>query len=127
VIAVAHQYNLPLIIESYNHDAWRKLVQGRETDPERGPRCILCYRDRLEKTARLAKEKNFEFICTTLTASPFKDSAAIMNLGRELAGRKGVKFLEYDLKTDNGSRKSRDFAKKLGIYLQKYCGCEFQK
>jgi len=127
VKAIAQKFNLPLIVENYDHAAWQSLAKGHEGDPERGPRCLLCYGDRLEKTARLASEKKFEFIGTTLTASPFKDSAVIMEMGKKAAERAGVKFLEYDLKTDDGYRKSQELAKKLGIYRQKYCGCEFQK
>ena len=125
VIFLAQKFNWPLIIEDYNHEAWRKMVAGREADPERGPRCQLCYRDRLVKTAKLAATKKFAYFGTTLTVSPYKDSAAIMNIGREVAQKFGGQFLEYDFKINDGFKKSQEFAKRLGIYRQKYCGCKF--
>jgi len=127
VITISQKAGVPLIIEGYNHEIWQRDVKGHERDLERGERCLICYRGRLEKTAALAKEKKIRYFCTTLTASPYKDSATIMRLGREVAQGTGVEFLEYDLKANGGFQKSQEFAKQLGIYRQKYCGCELAK
>jgi UDP-GlcNAc:undecaprenyl-phosphate GlcNAc-1-phosphate transferase len=127
VITVSQKAGVPLIIEGYDHEIWQKSIKGHEQDLERGARCLICYRGRLEKTAALAREKKIKYFCTTLTASPYKDSATIMSLGRELAKEQGVEFLEYDLKANGGFQKAQEFAKQLGIYRQKYCGCELAK
>ena len=54
VVNVTQKFGWPLIIDPYEHSQWQKMTCGRGGDPERGPRCQLCYRDRLFKTAKLA-------------------------------------------------------------------------
>jgi len=122
---VAKEFNIPLLIEPYRHEPWLSLIRGRENDPERGNRCRLCYYDRLAKTAALAKEKRFDFFSTSLLVSPYKNSTMIVNLGQELASQQRVKFLATDFQANNGYSQSQALAKDLGIYRQKFCGCEF--
>lgn len=124
---VATRFNIPLIIEPYEHSAWRELVRGREGDTEKGGRCQICYRDRLAKTADLARRQGFDFFSTSLLVSPYKDTAAIMAISRQLQAEMGVKFLEEDFQSDNIYRRSQELAKELGLYRQKFCGCEFSK
>ena len=124
---ISRRYNIPLVIEPYNHESWLTLVSGMECDPERGARCTICYRCRLEGLAKMAQKDKFDYFGTSLTTSPYKDSERIMNVGRELGMRYGVKFLDYDFKQDDGFGKSTKFSKELGLYRQKYCGCEFAK
>jgi len=50
-----------------------ELSKGLENCVEGGKRCELCYRLRLEKTAALAKENKFEYFCSTLSVSPYKN------------------------------------------------------
>jgi len=127
VEVVARENKLPLIIEPYNHKEWLGLTKGRESDPERGARCLICYRDRLIKTAELAKSKNFDYFSTSLLVSPYKDTKALINISKELAIQYGVKFLEQDFQINDTYKKSQALAKDLGYYRQKYCGCEFTK
>ncbi len=122
---MAEKFNFSLIVEPYNHEPWRKIICGRETDPERGERCQICYRNRLVKTAQLAKEKGFDFFGTTLLVSPYKDTEAIKKIGQEMAGEYGVEFLGEDFQADDGYRRSQNLAKELGLYRQKFCGCEY--
>lgn len=122
---VAAKFNIPLIIEAYEHNSWLKLVRGRENDAERGERCKLCYRDRLNKAVALAKKKHFNYFSTSLLVSPYKDATAINTIGRELSEKYDVEFLEEDFQANDGYRKSQNLAKELNIYRQKFCGCEF--
>jgi hypothetical protein len=122
---VAEKFAIPLIVEPYDHAAWQKKVRGLEMEPERGKRCFVCYRDRLEKTVALAKEKGFKLFSTSLLTSPYKDTAAIRTLGQELAMQNGLEFLPDDFQADNGYQKSQALAKELDIYRQKFCGCEY--
>jgi UDP-GlcNAc:undecaprenyl-phosphate GlcNAc-1-phosphate transferase len=124
---MAEKMNVPLIVGPYVPDEWKKGVEGYEDSPERGERCLVCYRERLSVTAHFAREKKFDFFTTSLTTSPYKDSGVIMAIGLEEGKEAGIKFLEYDFKTDDGSKKSWEYAKSLGIYCQKYCGCEYAK
>lgn len=124
---IAAEYGLKLILEKYDHRAWLNKIKGQEKDPERGERCWICYRDRLEKTAKIAREKGFAFFTTTLTISPHKDAKKISQLGREMENKYKVKFLDRDLKKQDGFKKSTYLGKELGLYRQNYCGCEFSQ
>lgn len=127
VRVVAEQNKIPLIVEPYNHEAWLELVKGRETDPELGARCLLCYRDRLDKSAKLAKEQKFDYFSTSLLVSPYKDTKALVAISKELALKYQVAFLDRDFQAGDIYRKSQALAKELGFYRQKFCGCEFTK
>ncbi|MFH1582935.1 MAG: epoxyqueuosine reductase QueH, partial [Candidatus Falkowbacteria bacterium] len=48
---IAKQYDLKLIKGKYEHDEWLKAARGHENDPERGERCLICYKFRLEAAA----------------------------------------------------------------------------
>jgi UDP-GlcNAc:undecaprenyl-phosphate GlcNAc-1-phosphate transferase len=121
---VAKKFGVRLIVRRYEHEAWRKLALGRENDLERGARCKMCYADRLGRAASLARRNNFQFFSTSLLVSPYKDARVIYEISHGLAG-KGLLFLDEDFQADSGYRRSQQFAKELGIYCQKYCGCEF--
>ena len=127
VQVVASENNIPLIIEPYNHDEWLTKIAGGENDPERGARCLVCYRDRLEKTAKLASEKNFDFFSTSLLVSPYKDEQALIKISKEEAEKYHTTFLERDFRAGDIYSKSQELAKEKGFYRQKFCGCEFTK
>src|SRR3989344_253744 len=43
---VARLFKLKIIREDYRHSRWLEAVKGRDNDPERGARCLICYRYR---------------------------------------------------------------------------------
>jgi predicted adenine nucleotide alpha hydrolase (AANH) superfamily ATPase len=135
---IAEKLGLALIVGEHEHDKWRELVKGHEADPERGERCLICYRARLEAAARVAAGINpthppfikganneFDYFSSTLSISPHKDAEAINKIGNEAAAMRGIKFLDRDFKKDDGFRKSCQLSKELKLYRQNYCGCEF--
>lgn len=114
-----------LIAVPYLHEAWRDLVAGKELEPERGKRCQLCYRERLESVYRLAIKRKFDYFSTSLLSSPHKDTAAIINICHDLEKKGITVFLNEDFQADQAFFKSLSWSRENGIYLQKYCGCEF--
>lgn len=50
------QNGLDFIDDDYDHAAWRPVARGLEQEPERGRRCLQCFRYRLERAARYAHE-----------------------------------------------------------------------
>ncbi len=90
---------------------------------EGGAKCYRCYQFRLRNTARLAKDKNFDYFSTTLSVSPYKNSEYINEIGEELAKEFGVKFLSSDFKKEAGYKNSVLLSKKYNLYRQQYCGC----
>jgi epoxyqueuosine reductase len=113
------------ILTDWENEAWLKLIEGLENEPERGKRCQLCYHLRLKNTAEFAKENDFAYFTTSLIISPYKDKQTIFNLGQALAYEYGVKFLGEDFSADNGYLKAVEFSKQNNFYRQKYCGCLF--
>lgn len=121
----AEKYAIKLVVEPYENDDWLNGAKGLESEPEKGLRCRYCYAFRLEKTVDYAKKKGFAFFGTSLTASPFKDARAIREISLSLAAKNGLKFLPDDLRDDLMFKASQELAKTLGLYRQKFCGCQF--
>ena len=90
--------NIPLIVGEYDVERWHELVKGLEKEPERGKRCTVCFRMRLQQTAILAKQKGFDYFTTTLSISPHKNAEIINQIGKELGDQIGVQFLEANFK-----------------------------
>lgn len=122
---LASKWDIPLIIIPYNHQSWLKKIKGREADPERGGRCRICYLDRLRETASLASKQDFKFFSTTLLTSPYKDKDVINRFAKDLSDQFKISFIFEDFNLPNLYRLSQELAKDLGIYRQKFCGCEF--
>lgn len=101
------------------------VIGGLESEPEGGRRCTECFRLRLRECARLAKEQGFDYFCTTLTVSRYKDALRINTLGEEIAAEVGIPWLPSDFKKNNGEMRSARLAAEYELYRQNYCGCEF--
>ena len=102
-------------------------VKGFEAEPEGGARCTVCFRLRLEETARLAAQLGYEYFCTTLSVSPHKDAERINRIGREMGEKYGVKWLPSDFKKREGYKRSIELSREFGLYRQDYCGCLYSK
>ena len=111
----------------YNPEKYLEIVKGLEGEPEGGARCSLCFRQRLEETAKKAKQLEVDLFTTTLTVSPHKDYELISKIGKEIAEEYQIDFLDMDFKKKAGFQRSIQLAKKYGLYRQDYCGCEFSK
>lgn len=111
----------------YLHDEWLGLVQGLEGEPERGERCLMCYRFRLGNSAAYARRHGFDCFASTLAISPHKDAEAINSIGESLGDEYGVKFLAGDWKKQDGFKNAMCLSKEQGFYRQDYCGCEFSR
>ena len=119
--------NIEFIERPYDTDKWFESTRGHEQDPERGKRCKICYRMRMEATADYVKKNNYNIFATTLTISPHKDASSINDIGLELEKKFGIKYLEADFKKQDGFKKTMDIANQEGFYKQNYCGCLFSK
>lgn len=119
--------NVDVIEGYYDYNEFLEIAKGLETVPEGGARCFKCYKLRLEKTAKLAKEKGFDYFCTTLSISPLKNSQKINEIGYEVAEEYGVKWLPSDFKKKEGYKRSIELSKEYDLYRQNFCGCVFSK
>lgn len=112
-----------LIETGWRGEEFASAAAGMEALPEGGARCLLCFRLRLEETARTAAAGGFDWFGTTLTVSPHKNAAAINGIGAELGEKYGVKWLPSDFKKREGYLRSIRLSGELGLYRQDYCGC----
>ena len=117
--------NSEIIISEYKPIQFYEAIKGYEKEKERGERCNICIALRMEECAIVAKEKNYDYFCTTLTSSPLKNADFINKEGENLAKKYGINYLFSDFKKENGYLKSINKCKDLNIYRQNYCGCEF--
>ena len=122
---VATKLDIPLIEAEDDHGGWLEAVRGMEWEKEGGARCDVCFRFRLEETAREADARGVDYFATTLTISPHKDAKRIGEIGRRATMNRKVVFLNEDFKKRDGFRKSVQMSHEMGLYRQKYCGCEF--
>ena len=106
----------------YDGEKFDAAVKGLESEPEGGARCSVCFRLRLEETAKRAKELGFDWFCTTLTVSPHKDAERLNQIGKALGERYGVPFLPSDFKKRDGYKRSIQLSKEYDLYRQDYCG-----
>ena len=126
MFAYAQSLGLDIIDADYNHEAWRCTVQGLEGEPERGGRCLQCFKMRLLDTARYAHENGFSVITTTLASSRWKSLEQINQAGR-YAVENYPDVIWWDQNWRKGGLSERRIAiiKEYGFYNQQYCGCEF--
>lgn len=114
-----------VLAENWKHEDYLRRVEGLEAEPEGGRRCTECFRLRLVECARLAKQYGFDYFCTTLTVSRYKDAERINTLGEEIGKTFGVSWLPSDFKKRGGEMRSQQLAEQYALYRQNYCGCEF--
>ena len=121
----AKKWGIEIVDDIYDHSAWRQCATGLEAEPEGGKRCTECFRLRLLETAKLARHYGFDYFCTTLTLSRYKDAVRINALGEEIGAMLGVSWLPSDFKKQGREVRSSQLARQYGLYQQLYCGCEY--
>ena len=118
---------IEIVEANYDPENFEKLTTGFENEPEGGARCMICFSQRLEETAKKAKELDMDFFTTTLTVSPHKNYELISKIGKEMAKKHGTDFLDIDFKKKAGFQRSIELSKEYGLYRQNYCGCNYSK
>jgi hypothetical protein len=122
----AQTLGLEIVDGDYSHEKWLKDIRGLENEPERGKRCLQCFKVRLLATSRLASERHLGYFATTLASSRWKSLEQIAEAGHWAASQfEGVEFLEKNWRKDGLSERRRALLAENGFYNQQYCGCEF--
>lgn len=111
----------------YNPKVFYEVTKGMEGLKEGGERCRKCFELRLEETARVAKEKGFDYFTTTLTISPLKNADVLNEVGEIAAQNAGSRFLPSDFKKKNGYKRSIELSHMFDLYRQDFCGCSYSK
>ena len=126
--------NVVVVEAPYDPEDFYKAVGTREqpelaNEPERGERCRRCYELRLRYSYNYAAAHNFDYFCTTLSISPFKDADMINEIAHQLTVPavpepvEGPRWLPSDFKKKNGFKRSLELSAEYNLYRQEYCGC----
>lgn len=137
----AQSLGLEIVDADYDHDNWLEAIRGMEDEPERGGRCLKCFKLRLLRTAEYAAGRGIKVITTTLASSRWKSLDQINEAGlwacrqvQEAFERNNNQAVPpYDCVIwwdrnwrKNGLQERRlQIIKEYDFYNQLYCGCEF--
>ena len=136
----AQALGLEIIDADYDHEDWLETVRGLEAEPERGGRCLKCFKLRLLRTAQYARSRGIKVITTTLASSRWKSLDQINEAGRWAclqlngSGRQDDgtippenEVIWWDQNWRKGGLQERrlQILKEYDFYNQLYCGCEF--
>ena len=132
----AEALGLEIVDADYDHQQWLDAVRGLENEPERGGRCMECFRFRLLMTARYARERGIDVITTTLASSRWKsleqiDAAGLWACEEASAeadeGEAPVVWWGRNWRKGGLQERRNQIIKEYGFYNQLWCGCEFSR
>ncbi len=122
----AQKLGITFIEGDYNHDEWLAAVKGHENEPERGSRCLLCFKMRLLATAKAAAQHGCDTIASTLSSSRWKSLDQIDEAGNyAVANINNVSYWAKNWRKGGLQQRRNELIKENGFYNQLYCGCEF--
>jgi predicted adenine nucleotide alpha hydrolase (AANH) superfamily ATPase len=122
----AKALGLDIIDDDYDHEAWLEAVKGLENEPERGGRCLRCFKLRLLRTAEYARDNGFKVITTTLASSRWKSLDQINEAGEWACAQvSGVIWWDRNWRKGGLQERRLQIIKEYDFYNQLYCGCEF--
>ena len=125
----AKSHGLEIIDADYDHEGWLSEMKGLESEPERGGRCLKCFKLRLLSTARYAKERGIKVITTTLASSRWKSLDQINEAGLWACSQFGENetpvWWDQNWRKNGLQERRNQIIKEYDFYNQRYCGCEF--
>ena len=84
-----------------------------------------CYPKRLRQAFEFAKDHGFDTITTTLLYSIYQKHDFIKELMESLSAEYSINFYYHDFR--EGWKEGQMEARRIGLYMQKYCGCIFSE
>ena len=122
----AQQLGLSIIDDDYDHELWKTHIKGLESEPERGGRCLECFKFRLLRAAHKCSQLGLDLFTTTLASSRWKSLEQINAAGRWAASQvEGIEFWERNWRKGGLQERRNQLLKQNNFYNQLYCGCEF--
>lgn len=125
LIRLGKLYNVPVVVVDFYPEEYYNACSSLSNEPEGGKRCKVCIGQRLKGAATYARNNGFGYFSTTLTISPYKDSAVINSIGTAVGGSVGVMYMPFDF--GYLFPRSLQLCEKYNLYQQNYCGCEYSK
>lgn len=122
----AESLGISFVEDDYNHEEWLRSIKGLENEPERGSRCLECFKMRLLRTAQYAHEHGIKVITTTLASSRWKSLEQINEAGHYATEQfPDVVWWDQNWRKGGLSERRIEIIKEYNFYKQQYCGCEF--
>lgn len=92
--------NVKLVEQNYDQNEFYEAIKIKEepnlaNEAEKGERCRRCYELRIKRAFNYACEHNFDYFCTTLSISPFKDAEKINKIGEDLCKNANDSVVEF--------------------------------
>ena len=125
----AQKNGIEMVEDEYDHSTWLKdVAEGFEDAPERGSRCLRCFKFRLERAAGYASEHGFDTLTTSLASSRWKSLEQVSEAGSEACGKVcGVEWWDRNWRKGGLQERRNQIIKEENFYNQLFCGCEFSK
>lgn len=122
----AQSLGLEIVDADYDHENWLEAMKGLENEPERGGRCLKCFKLRLLRTAQYASERGIKAITTTLASSRWKSLDQINEAGQWACSQvDGPLWWDQNWRKGGLQERRLQIIKEYDFYNQLYCGCEF--
>ena len=127
VLRYAAQYGIEVIDDDYDHARWlTEVAAGREDAPERGSRCLECFRFRLQRAAGYAAANGFGTLTTSLASSRWKSLEQVDEAGRLACEQvEGVQWWGRNWRKGGLQPRRSEIIREQNFYNQTFCGCEF--
>lgn len=127
-IRYAHKWDIEIVDDVYDHAAWQLCAQGLEQEPERGKRCLNCFKQRLLRAAQYASANGFTVLSTTLASSRWKDLEQVNEAGRWACAQvPGVTWWDRNWRKGGLQERRNQIIREENFYNQLFCGCEFSR
>lgn len=128
LLRYAKSLGVPVVEDDYDHAAWLGCVKGLEGEPERGVRCLECFKARLLRAAEYAAGNGFPILATTLASSRWKSLEQVDMAGEWACGQvEGVQWWPRNWRKGGLQERRAQIIKEQGFYNQDFCGCEFSR
>ncbi len=127
----ARLFGLEVVDDEYDHEAWLDFTIGHdkalEKVPERGPRCLRCFRFRLQRAAQYAAANGYDVLTTTLASSRWKSLEQVDEAGRLACENMQVIWWNQNWRKGGLQPRRSEIIKEQQFYNQTFCGCEFSR
>ena len=147
VVRYCQSQGLEVVDDIYEHEAWLDFALHRQNGladnalaqcPERGARCMECFRFRMARAANYAASHGYDLLTTSLASSRWKDLEQVNAAGEEAVNSVRVLYqsrgqacglLYWPQNWRKGGLQPRrsEIIKEQNFYNQSYCGCEFSE
>lgn len=121
----AEKLGLEMVEDEYAHEDWRCIAKGLENEPERGARCLECFKYRLRRAARYAADNGYKVLTTTLASSRWKSLEQINEAGAWACEGLPVTWWDQNWRKGGLQDRRNQIIREMDFYNQLYCGCEY--